>query len=104
VAVDLHDDGGSARALDAAAEAWLAGGDVERAARALAGAAMTRRVAGIAPVGPEAGDHAATLEAVRSRLGDPAFGQEWAAEWPEVIDLREPSVELTTEVDPTTLR
>jgi predicted ATPase len=104
VAVDLHDDGGSARALDAAAEAWLAAGDVERAARALAGAAMTRRVAGIAPVGPEADDHAATLEAVRSRLGDPGFGHEWAAEWPEVIDLREPSVDLTTEVDPTKLR
>jgi len=101
VAGDQHDDGGSARALDAAAEAWLAGGDVERAARALAGAAMTRRVAGLAPVGPEAADHAATLEAVRSRLGDPGFGQEWATERPEVIDLREPAVDLSPEVDPT---
>jgi hypothetical protein len=61
-------------------------------------------VAGIAPVGPEAADHAATLEAVRSRLGDPAFGHEWAAEWPEVIDLRDPAVDLAPEVDPTKLR
>ena len=65
---------------------------------------MTRRVAGVAPVGPEAGDHAAVLEGVRRRLGDPAFGREWAAEWPEVIDLREPALEVAPEVDPTRLR
>jgi tetratricopeptide (TPR) repeat protein len=101
LARELGDDAGAARALDATAEALLDAGDVERAARALAAAAMTRRVAGLAPVGPEAQDHASVLEAVRQRLGDPAFGREWAAEWPDVIDLREPAVELTPEVDPT---
>jgi predicted ATPase len=104
VARDLGDEGGAARALDASAEALLAAGQVERAARALAAAAMTRRVAGVAPVGPEAGDHAAVLAGVRRRLGDPAFGREWAAEWPEVIDLREPAPEVAPEVDPTRLR
>jgi predicted ATPase/DNA-binding SARP family transcriptional activator len=100
LARSLGDDGGAARALDASAEALLAGGDVERAARALAAAAMTRRVAGVAPLGPEAEDHAAVLEGLRTRLGDPAFGREWAAEWPEVIDLREPATDLTPETDP----
>jgi hypothetical protein len=61
---------------------------------------MTRRVAGVAPLGPEAEDHAAVLEGLRTRLGDPAFGREWAAEWPEVIDLREPATDLTPETDP----
>ena len=97
LAREQGDDGGAARALDASAEALLAAGDVERAARALAAAAMTRRVAGVAPIGPEAQDHAAVLEGVRQRLGDPAFGREWATEWPEVIDLREPAVDLTSE-------
>jgi hypothetical protein len=97
LARELGDDGGAARALDASAEALLVIGDVEQAARALAAAAMTRRVAGMAPMGPEAQDHAAVLEAVRQRLGDPAFGREWATEWPEVIDLREPAAGLTSE-------
>jgi predicted ATPase/DNA-binding SARP family transcriptional activator len=104
LARELGDDAGAARALDASAEALLARGRVEQAARVLAAAAMTRRVAGLAPVGPEAADHTGVLEAIRSRLGDPAFGREWAAEWPEVIDLREPDVDLTAEPEPGRVR
>jgi len=79
---------GTARSLDAAAEAAVAGHQFERAARYLSAARTTRVQAHVTIANRDAAAHRRVVAAVRDGLAGTDFGRAWAEEWEGgVIDL-----------------